>query len=119
MAAAPEESSPAATATRAARRGEQEEDPAHSGASSDTESPSKSRDSERVKNAAADVGEAQPAAQGESKLIIELMDGTRIERPMTEIRRVTLESGQVVVVGTDGNVERIRLARVLRMSIGQ
>lgn len=120
VAAAPEESSPAVT-SRAPRKGRSAaKKTGEVAASHDTESPpSKSRDSERVKNAATDVGEAQPAAQGESKLIIELMDGTRIERPMTEIRRVTLESGQVVVVGTDGNVERIRLARVLRMSIGQ
>jgi len=54
-----------------------------------------------------------------TKLIIEMLDGTRVERFMNTIRRVDVESGQVVIVGRDGNVERIRLARVVRMSIEQ
>ncbi|HZE68964.1 MAG TPA: hypothetical protein VE135_05475 [Pyrinomonadaceae bacterium] len=73
----------------------------------------------RTSKRAPDVSKDSTEAHGEPKLIIEMMDGSRIERLMSEIRRVTLESGQIVVTGTDGNVERVRLARVLRMSIGQ
>jgi hypothetical protein len=47
-----------------------------------------------------------------------MLDGSRIERFMTTIRRVNMESGQIVVIGTDGTVERVRLSRVLKMSIG-
>jgi hypothetical protein len=51
------------------------------------------------------------------KLIIETTDGTLVNRSMTSVRRVTVENGQVVVVGKDGKVQRIQLANVVRMSI--
>ena len=72
-----------------------------------------------VESKTAENAEKSAEPQGEAKLIIEMLDGTRIERSMASIRRVTLESGQIVVTGTDGNVERVRLSRVIRMSIGQ
>ena len=49
--------------------------------------------------------------------MIETDDGTLIDRYMSGIRRVTVENGLVVVVGRDGKVQRIALARVVRMSI--
>ncbi|MBC8029562.1 MAG: hypothetical protein H7Z16_05570 [Pyrinomonadaceae bacterium] len=52
------------------------------------------------------------------RLIIETSDGTLINRYMTSVRRVTVENGQVVVVGKDGKVERFLLANVVRMSVG-
>jgi hypothetical protein len=52
------------------------------------------------------------------RLVIETNDGTMINRYMTTIRRVTVENGQVVVVGKDGKVERYQLANVVRMSVG-
>jgi len=52
------------------------------------------------------------------RLIIETNDGTMINRFMTTVRRVTVENGQVVVVGKDGKVERYQLANVVRMSVG-
>jgi hypothetical protein len=61
----------------------------------------------------------QPEDLAKSKLIIEMLDGRRLERFMNTIRRVDLESGQIVVTATDGTVERIRLSRVIRMSIGR
>ena len=51
------------------------------------------------------------------RLVIETNDGTLINRYMSSVRRVTVENGQVVVVGKDGKIERIALASVLRMSI--
>ena len=67
---------------------------------------------------------AAPAASSTSpspaaipRLIIETRDGTRVERFMNTVRRVTVEGGQVVVVMRDGKVERQPLTNILRMSI--
>jgi hypothetical protein len=51
------------------------------------------------------------------RLVIETTDGTLINRPMSGVRRVTVENGQVVVVGKDGKIDRILLANVVRMTI--
>ncbi|CAN5837887.1 hypothetical protein BH18ACI4_BH18ACI4_18820 [soil metagenome] len=51
------------------------------------------------------------------RLVIEMQDGTRIERFMNTIRRVTVENNQIVVVRKDGVVDRTRMSEVLRMSI--
>ena len=67
--------------------------------------------------------EAEPEAKPEPppetgpRLVIETTDGTLINRPMSGVRRVTVENGQVVVVGRDGKIDRILLANVVRMSI--
>lgn len=60
-----------------------------------------------------------PAAEPPAgpRLIIETRDGMRVERYMTTVRRVTVERGQIVVVTTDGKVERRPMNEVLRMSI--
>jgi CRISPR/Cas system-associated endonuclease Cas1 len=50
-------------------------------------------------------------------LVNETNDGTLIDRYMTTVRRVTVENGQVVVVGKDGKIQRIPLANVVRMTI--
>jgi hypothetical protein len=62
---------------------------------------------------------AEPGEQSPAKIVIEMLDGTKFERDMSAVRRVMVESGYIVVTGTDGKVNRIRLASVLRMSIGQ
>ena len=51
------------------------------------------------------------------RLIIETSDGTLVDRYMSTVRRVTVENGQVVVVGKDGKIQRIPLASVVRMTI--
>jgi hypothetical protein len=81
-------------------------------ATSDSSPPSKARSSK-----GSESGAAQPE-ENRSKLIIEMLDGTRVEHYMSSVRRVTVESGQIIVTRTDGEVERIRLASVIRMSIG-
>ena len=62
---------------------------------------------------------AEPEAAPEigPRLVIETKDGTLINRPMSGIRRVTVENGQVVVVGRNGKIDRYLLADVTRMSI--
>jgi hypothetical protein len=51
------------------------------------------------------------------RLIIETKDGMRVERYMTTVRRVTVQGGQIVVVTTDGKIERQPMSNVLRMAI--
>ena len=60
---------------------------------------------------------AEPEAETGPRLVIETNDGTLINRPMSGVRRVTVENGQVVVTGKDGKIDRFLLANVVRMSI--
>jgi outer membrane biosynthesis protein TonB len=60
---------------------------------------------------------AEPEAESGPRLIIETNDGTLINRSMSNVRRVTVENGQVVVVNKDGTINRILLANVVRMAI--
>jgi hypothetical protein len=57
--------------------------------------------------------EALPAA----RLIIEEKDGTRIDRPMSTVRRVTIEGNAIVIILKTGKIERVAMADVARMSI--
>ena len=50
-------------------------------------------------------------------LIIEEKDGTRIDRPMSTVRRVVIEAGTIVVVLKTGRSERIPMSAVVRMAI--
>jgi len=59
----------------------------------------------------------QEADESGPRLVIETSDGTLVNRAMGGVRRVTVENGQVVVVGKDGKVQRIPLASVVRMTI--
>jgi hypothetical protein len=67
--------------------------------------------------------EEKPAAQEPSapqpgaRLIIEEKDGTRIDRPMSTVRRVIVESGVIVIVLKNGRIERIPMSNVARMAI--
>ncbi len=58
----------------------------------------------------------EPTESG-PRLIIETSDGTLVDRYMTGVRRVTVENGQVVVLGKDGKIQRIQLDTVVRMTI--
>ena len=51
------------------------------------------------------------------RLVLEMLDGSRMERFMSTIRRVTIENNQIVVVGKDGKIDRTRMSEVLRMTI--
>ena len=59
----------------------------------------------------------EPPPESGPRLVIETNDGTLINRPMSGVKRVTVERGQVVVVGTDGKIDRFLLANVVRVSI--
>jgi hypothetical protein len=62
-----------------------------------------------------------PAAPAEPvfnpRLIIETRDGMRVERFMSEVRRVTVEKGQLIVITIDGKIERRPMSNVLRVVI--
>lgn len=60
---------------------------------------------------------AEPEPEIGPRLVIETNDGTLINRSMSTVKRVTVENGQVVVVGKDGKIDRVLLINVVRMSI--
>jgi hypothetical protein len=86
---------------------------------SETESPTApARPARRTRGTRA----AKPPAPQEidesgPRLVIETSDGTLVDRSMGGVRRVTVENGQVVVIGKDGKIQRIPLASVVRMTI--
>jgi len=59
----------------------------------------------------------EPQAEIGPRLIIETKDGTRIERPMSTVRRVVVDNGQIIVLLKTGKIERVPMSTVLRMSI--
>jgi len=65
-------------------------------------------------------GETQPVTPAQEPgphLIIEQKDGTRIDRPMSTVRRVVVEGDTIVVVLKTGKIERVPMSAVARMSI--
>lgn len=52
-----------------------------------------------------------------ARLIIERTDGTRIDRPMSTVRRIIVEANGIVIVLKTGRTERIPMASVTRMAI--
>lgn len=51
------------------------------------------------------------------RLIIETTDGMRVERYMSEVRRMTVEKGQLIVVTISGKIERRAMSEVQRVTI--
>lgn len=52
-----------------------------------------------------------------ARLIVEQKDGTRIDRPMSTVRRVVVEGTMIVITLKTGKIERIPMADVARMAI--
>jgi hypothetical protein len=65
------------------------------------------------KPAAQETVVPQPGA----RLIIEEKDGTKIDRPMSTVRRVVIEGGTIVIVLKTGRIERVLMSLVAKMSI--
>lgn len=76
-----------------------------------------SSSSTNTSSASTNSSSAPVAAASGPRLIIETRDGMKVERYMTTVRRVTVESGQLIVVMKDGKVERQPMSNVLRMAI--
>src|ERR1043165_6929884 len=86
-------------------------------------SPAARRPAPKVRETPAPVEEPKPTPPAEPepevgpRLVIETNDGTLINRAMSTVKRVTVENGQVVIVGKNGKIDRILLINVVRMSI--
>lgn len=82
----------------------------------------KREEPESVPDASATTPAAAPATTPvepaiNPRLIIETRDGMRVERYMSEVRRVTVERGLLIVITNDGKVERRPMTNVLRVTI--
>jgi len=51
------------------------------------------------------------------RLVIEEKDGTKIDRPMSTVRRVVVEGNVIVIVLKTGRIERVPMSVVTRMAI--
>ena len=86
--------------------------------SSETNPPTApARPARRSRSRAAKPPAPQQTDDSGPRLVIETSDGTLVDRSMVGVRRVTVENGQVVVIGKDGIIQRIPLASVVRMTI--
>ena len=61
--------------------------------------------------------EAPAARASGPHLIIERTDGNRLDRPMSAVRRVVIESTVIVVTLKNGRVERIPMSVIVKMAI--
>ena len=52
-----------------------------------------------------------------ARLIIEQTDGTRIDRPMSTVRRIIVETNVIVIILKTGRTERVPMSSVARMAI--
>jgi hypothetical protein len=59
----------------------------------------------------------QETPQPGAHLIVEQKDGSRIDRPMSTVRRVIIEGPAIVIILKSGRIERIPMSNVTRMSI--
>jgi hypothetical protein len=85
------------------------------------EAPKKEAGEEKPETASSEKTDAAKPAQevplAGAHLIIESKDGTKIDRPMSTVRRVVVEGGMIVVVLKTGKIERIPMSGVARMAI--
>ncbi|HVG29932.1 MAG TPA: hypothetical protein VM864_09555 [Pyrinomonadaceae bacterium] len=98
--------------SRAARAGASE----RSDAPPDAPPPAEASATDAAESAAGGAAALGLEAPG-SRLILELRDGTRLVRVMSEVRRVAVEGRLVVIVLRSGRTERQPLSNVLRMTI--
>jgi hypothetical protein len=110
-AATPEETAPARTNTRTNR-----------GRAARGRAGAARRGGQTQADAAPEAATAEPAAPTGlelpgTRLVLELREGGRLEREMSEVRRVTVERGLIVITLRSGRIERQPLSNVLRMSI--
>lgn len=113
----PEEAAPARTNTRSNRgrttRGRTGAQARRGGRTADDAAPNAATPEAAEPTAPTATGLELPG----TRLVLELREGGRVEREMSEVRRVTVERGMIVIVLRSGQIERQPLANVLRMSI--
>jgi hypothetical protein len=82
-----------------------------------TETPERPARRSKASRPAPKAAPPQEIDESGPRLVIETTDGTLVNRSMNGVRRVTVENGQVVVIGKDGKIQKIPLASVVRMTI--
>jgi hypothetical protein len=103
-----------------AAKGETENKASAENSATETKRPAKEKRPTTRSTTARGATKPPPGQEPEDsgpRLMIETNDGTLVDRYMSSVRRVTVENGQVVVVGKDGKIQRIPLASVVRMTI--
>jgi hypothetical protein len=124
----PRKTTPAPRRTNPNRSGRRPTRPARPKPAPAETAKTKTAEQTSEENKAATAGEAKagekpltekPATQdvGGQHLIIERTDGTRIDRPMSTVRRVIVEGNAIVVVLKSGRIDRIPMSLVVRMAI--
>jgi hypothetical protein len=112
---------PRANASGAANRSTTTDSTTANASPTNTAPASDASPNESGANAAGTTSSASATALGleapGSRIVLELRDGTRVVREMSEVRRVAIEGRLVVIVLKNGRVERQPLANVQRMSI--
>ncbi len=63
------------------------------------------------------VNAAQPDPLVNLRLIVLMKNSDRIERPMTDVFRVSVDGGQLTVITKNGKIERYNLAEITRFAI--
>lgn len=89
-------------------------------AKTETEKPAEEKPAVTEKPAETSASAEKPKAQEISpgaRLIIEEKDGTKIDRPMSTVRRVVIEGSAIVIILKTGKIERIAMSDVARMAI--
>ena len=109
----PARSKPAAPATESAKSSTQTE----SGAANKEGEKSSTVSSEKTATAEKPAAQETPAPQPGAHLIIEEKDGTRIDRPMSSVRRVVIEGNVILIVLKTGRIERVPMSAVAKMTI--
>jgi hypothetical protein len=113
-------SKPASTGTEA-KTGPAKTEAAQTGTSGDKKEPAAGEEKPAAteKSSTPDKPAAQEAVVPKpgARLIIEETDGTKIDRPMSTIRRVVVEGGTIVIVLKTGRIERVPMSVLAKMSI--
>lgn len=85
--------------------------------SSETDKSASSESASNESTAETEASDKPVESLPQLRLVIETRDGRRIERLMSNVRRVTIENGELIVILKTGNRERLRLSNVARTVI--
>ena len=111
---------PAASKPAAATKKTEPAKPDTNVAKTEVEKPAEEKPAVTEKPAETSTPAEKPKAQEPSPgahLIIEEKDGTKIDRPMSTVRRVVIEGAAIVIILKTGKIERVAMSNVARMAI--
>ncbi len=79
--------------------------------------PTPNRDDTPTQPAAPSQDAELTAIAPQFKLVVETLDGKRLERAMSGVRRVTITNGELVILTTAGRTERVSMKTVTRIAV--